>query len=45
MLEKWQEGWRFDLDVGGGDRVGSDPDPGLEELLCVPHVTQPIVEL
>ena len=45
MLEKGQEGWWFDLDVGGGDCVVSDFDPGLEVLLCTPHVTQPLVEL
>ena len=45
MLEKGQEGWRFDLDVGGGDRGVSDSDPGLEELLCIPHLDQPLVEL
>ena len=45
MLEKGQEGWRFDLDVGGGDCGGSDSDPGLEEVLCIPHLVQPIVEL
>ena len=45
MLETGQEGWRFDLDIGGGDRVAGDFDPGLEELLCDPHVAQPHVEL
>ena len=45
MLEIGQEGWRFDLDVGGGDCGVSGLDPGLEELLCPPHVAQPEVEL
>ena len=45
MLETGQEGWLFDLDVGGGDRVVADFDPGLEGLLCVPHMTQPLVEV
>ena len=45
MLEKGQEGWRFDLDVGEADCVAGDFDPGLEELLCDPHVAQPHVEL
>ena len=46
MLEKGQEGWWFDLDVGGGDLdLAVARGPGLEVLLCTPHVTQPHVEL
>ena len=44
MLETGQEGWRFDPGVGEADFVACARGPGIEVLLCLPHVAQPLVD-